>query len=357
MKYTHTITNEKGSTLSIKVSVPFEEIQDFRGPSIENLSKNLSIDGFREGKAPQDVVEKHLGETTILQAMAEYAIQEIYPEILSKEEIPAIGQPGVSITKLAEGNNLEFTILTEVLPTITLSEKDCAKAAKKAVKSIEKEQIGAKEVGQGILELRKMRAHQKMTLESKDGKEPKKLADITEEDLEPLTDAWVKELGDFKNVDEFKTKLRENMEQEAENKFTEKRRIAIIDSLLEKASIDTPTLLVQHELERMMHQFEHDVTMQGMTLEKYFEAIGKTREDMLETWKEDAKKRANTHLLLEHIAKEVSIEADKEKLEEEMKTINEQYKDMKEYNEENARAYLQDVLRNQAVFEWLESQI
>jgi FKBP-type peptidyl-prolyl cis-trans isomerase (trigger factor) len=302
-------------------------------------------------------LEKKIGEPAILQAMAEMAIQDIYPDILVKEKINAIGQPGVSITKLAEGNNLEFKVITEVLPELNLTEKDIVKSVKKSVKGIKKEEIGNEQVKSGIFELRKMRAHQKMTMESPDGKEPKKLGDITEEDLDPMTDEWVKELGEFENVADFEKKLKENMIVEAENKFTEKRRIAMIDALLDNASIDTPGTLVQHELERMMHQFEHDVTMQGMTLDKYFEVIGKTREETMDGWKEDAEKRANTHLLLEYLANTLSLEADPEKLESEMKVINEQYKDMKEYNEDNAKAYITEVLRNQAVFEWLEDQV
>ena len=61
-------------------------------------------------------------------------------------------------------------------------------------------------------------------------------------------------------------------------------------------------------------------------------------------------------LLLSHIASEEKIEVSDEEIEKEVSNILEQYKDQKNIDENNVRAYVSQVLTHQKVFEFLEKQ-
>ena len=119
-KKAFTVTPEKGSQLKIEGEIPFSELEAERAAAIKHLGAKVKLDGFRDGHIPPAVLEKHLGEMTILAEMAERAIGHMYPHILEAHEIDAIGYPQISITKIAAGNPLEFTATVAVWPTISL---------------------------------------------------------------------------------------------------------------------------------------------------------------------------------------------------------------------------------------------
>jgi len=95
--------------------------------------------------------------------------------------------------------------------------------------------------------------------------------------------------------------------------------------------------------------------MAGMTTEQYLESTKKTRESMREEMRETGKKRAYMQLLINKIASDNDIHADKEKVEHELGHAMEMYKDNKDFDEDRARAYFESIFLNQAVLEYLES--
>ncbi|MFH0969014.1 MAG: trigger factor [Patescibacteria group bacterium] len=114
------ITKLPHSEISIKVSVPWEEWKAFLDQAVFDLSKDMKIPGFRPGKAPKNMVEQKIGKENILQNAAEKAIQKTYAGIIGEGKIDAIGAPKAEISKLAEGNELEYKIVTAVIPEIEL---------------------------------------------------------------------------------------------------------------------------------------------------------------------------------------------------------------------------------------------
>src|SRR6187551_1612714 len=97
-----------------------EDFASFEKEAIAEIGKDVEFPGFRKGHVPENVLLKNIPEIKILEEMAERAIMKVYPEILEKEKIDAIGRPEIMLTKLAKGNPLEFKILTTVLPEVTL---------------------------------------------------------------------------------------------------------------------------------------------------------------------------------------------------------------------------------------------
>lgn len=108
------------SEIEIKVTVAWEDWKNQIDLAVENLSKNVKMDGFRPGKAPRSYVEKAVGTKAILEEASEKAIQKTYAELLKKEKINAIGAPKAELLKLAEGNELEYKIKVAVLPEVQM---------------------------------------------------------------------------------------------------------------------------------------------------------------------------------------------------------------------------------------------
>ncbi len=110
------------SQVEINLSIPWEKWKKFFQETINNFSREIKVEGFRPGKVPREIIEQKVGLETILNQSAEKAIQNDYAQVIQKEKIEAIGAPQVELLKLAEGNDLEYKIITAVMPEVELKD-------------------------------------------------------------------------------------------------------------------------------------------------------------------------------------------------------------------------------------------
>lgn len=346
----------ENSQIEISVVLPKKDLEKYREEVEKEAIKNVKIDGFREGHVPKEKAMKEISSMKILEEMAQRAISASYVEVLEKTKIKAIGHPEIMITKIAEDNDLEFKLITAVLPDVKLG--DYKKIAKEEMKKEESIDVTDREIDDAIDNIRKMRAQQTMSENVKEGEVAKSWNDIKDEDLPELDDEFVKSVGKFENIDDFKKKITENIKSEKEAKNIEKKRIAIIDGILDdkKTELDVPKMMVDYEIDKMMHEFEGNIAMTGMKFDEYLKSINKTKDDYKKEWNDQGVKRAKMQLLLSHIASEEKIEASDEDIEKEVSSILDQYKDQKNIDGDNVRAYVSQVLTHQKVFEFLEEK-
>lgn len=323
--------------VEIQSAIPAEEFAEHIKETLQSFAKEITVPGFRKGSAPEKIVREKIGEASLLSEAAESAIAHAYGHILDIEKIDAVGRPIVSITKIAEGNPLEFTIRTGVLPKI--EKLDYIKIAKtENAKKSESVEVTDTDVEKALENIRKGRA-----IAPKEGEEIK---------LPELTDEFAKSLGDFKNVADLKAKVRENLTHEKEHRAKEKKRLALIDALAGAVSVTMPRVMIESELDRMIAQMRHDIERMGLSFDEYLKHLKKSEADMRKEWEKDAEKKAKLDLALEYIAKEEKIVADKAKVETEMKHVVEQHKDI---DLDRAHAYFENAFKTQAVFDYLES--
>jgi FKBP-type peptidyl-prolyl cis-trans isomerase (trigger factor) len=343
------INTLENKMIEIKGEIPADIFEGYRDPAIARIGAEMEIDGFRKGKAPANVIEKKVGEENVLREMAEMAIAKAYPEIIKENNLDAIGQPLVSLTKLAKDNPLGFSIKTAVMPEMTLP--DYKKIAKQNSKEAEIE-VTEKEVEDALLQVRKMRAHQEMHEKGieHDDHNPQ---NIKEEDLPELTDELAKTFGPFETVDALKKAVKENLETDKKRQEQEKVRIAIVEKIVEETKAEIPDMLIEIETENMLGRLRADLERFGSKFEDYLKNLGKNEEEMRKEWRAEAEKRAKLQLVIEKIAEKEDIQADKELVDSEVKKVAEAYPDT---NEVRARQYIEATLRNEEVFKFLESQ-
>lgn len=342
----------ENSEIEISVILPIAVVEKHRAQVEKETLSNISVDGFRKGHVPADIAAKQIQPMRVLEEMAQRAISDAYIDVLEETKIKAIGHPQIMITKIAEGSDLEFTLTTAALPEITLG--DYKKIAKAEMAKNDDVSIGEKEIQDAIDTIRKMRAQQTMTENAAEGEIAKSWNDIKSEDLPEVTDDFAKAVGKFEDVADFKAKIKENLIAEKESKNIEKKRIAIIEGILADSNIDVPNMMIDYEVTKMMHEFEGNIAMTGMDFGEYLKSINKTRDDYKIEWRPQGKQRAQTQLMLNEIATIEKIEASDIEIDAEVAKIMEQYKDQKNIDENNVKAYVSSVLTHQKVFEFLE---
>lgn len=322
--------------------------------ALKKIGGTVEIDGFRKGKVPENVLLAKVPEIRILEEAAEMALAEEYPKIIEAEKLDPIGRPEIFITKLARKNPLGFRIKTAVLPEIKLP--DYASLARKTVAGLKDEDtstaVSDEDVENTIMDIRKSRAPKIHMADAAAAEGDEKKEEVKEE-LPELNDEFVQSLGPFTNVADFRDKLKQNIRLEKENMVREKTRLKIIEAVIEKSKMELPALLVESELDKIMYRMESDITQMGLKFEDYLKHMNKSAEDIRKEFRSDAEKKAKLALVLAEIAKQEHIKADPEAVAQEVAHLLEHYKDA---DPERAAIHAENVLTNEKVFAFLESQ-
>lgn len=128
------------------------------------LGKEMRLPGFRQGKAPEALVEKNANPATLQSEFLERAVNLLYVTALSEENLRPVAQPEVKISKFVPFETLEVEIEVEVVGKITLPDYKKIKLAKKKVT------VTAKDVDAVLDQLKQRDAEKKdVTRASKNG--------------------------------------------------------------------------------------------------------------------------------------------------------------------------------------------
>ena len=353
-----TITKKEalpGSMFVIEGDISAESLEAQRKNALDKFQHMFVIDGFRKGHIPEKILIERVGELGVVEEEGSLALEKFYEEIIDDAKIHAIGQPKVSITKIAPSQPMGFKIETAVSPEVTLPDyKKLAKVAM-AKDKVEKQEVLVEdvEVEEAIIDIRKSVAHRKFHEthgHDEEGAE-RHNHDIKDEELPEVNDEFVKGLGDFKDVEDFKIKLRSNILNEKQVKTREKKRIEIIDSIIGETKVEVPELLIESELFKMVGQFKDSISSMGISYEEYLAKIKKSEEDIKVEWKDEAKKRATIQLVLNKIATDEKIKAGEQEVKYQVDQLTPFYK---EADPHRIHIYVETMMTNEKVWKFLE---
>jgi trigger factor len=359
MSYTTKIKKLPKSEVEMEISLPADLLAEARKKAITMFCNSLDISGFRPGHVPENIVIEKVGEGKILEEAVDILLQEHFPKVMLQEKLDIIGRPKISVIKLAIGNPVEFKAVFAVMPEFELPDykKIAADIIKKSASAkgsdVTKEdtEVSEKEIGDVLLQIRKNKAHFDWHNAHKDETDHNH-PEIKDEYLPELNDELAKEAGNFKNLDELKEKVKENIIAEKRARNAEKKRASIMDELVKKTKIDMPEILIEHETEKSLSLMKADVERMSGKFEDYLTHIKKTEEDLKKDLRESSEKKAMIQLIFNKIAETEKLEPNKEIMENEVKEVMIHYP---EADETNARIYVATILLNAEVLKLLEN--
>lgn len=136
--------------VELTIELTQQEMKPFLDKAAQEISREMSLPGFRPGKAPYTVVEKQVGAQRILQHAAEFAVQWSFPEAIRQHSLITIGSPTIELQKLAPGNPLVYVAVVALVPEIKLGEYGKFKGKHKPV------QVEEKDIDATLDEVRRM---------------------------------------------------------------------------------------------------------------------------------------------------------------------------------------------------------
>ena len=118
-----------------------------------------------------------------------------------------------------------------------------------------------------------------------------------------------------------KETLAARKEQQAEGEYVDK----LLEKLSEQTKIELPEEMIGDEIHRMIHQYEDNLKMQGITLEQFYQFTNSNEDMLKEQMKDEAVKRIKYRLMLEEIIKLEKLTATDEEADKEASEIASKY--------------------------------
>lgn len=114
----------KDSQTKLKITVDPDVLKRARKAVIDEHRPSVKAKGFREGNAPDKVVEREVGAEHLKGDILDRALSIAYSQALKDNEIEPLAQPEVNVTKFVPYEQLEFTAIVEHVPEFELPKYD-----------------------------------------------------------------------------------------------------------------------------------------------------------------------------------------------------------------------------------------
>ncbi len=117
-------TVEKIASNKVKLSfdVDSAKFDEAMGKAYLKVRNQVSIPGFRKGKAPRKMIENMYGEGVFYDEAFELVFDEVYGPAIEENKIEVVDRPEIEIQEIGAGKNLKFTCEVFVVPEVTLGE-------------------------------------------------------------------------------------------------------------------------------------------------------------------------------------------------------------------------------------------
>lgn len=373
------------SAAKLTIELTDEELAKYRSLTSEQLSKKIKIPGFREGKAPLEVVEKQVGHERFASYVLENALSRSYAKAVVDEKLNVATSPKVEIKN---EKPLKYEAEVALMPEATVKDyknikipKENAEVQEKeleeAMKDFQKYYATLKQVERPVkkgdrveidfegtdmagtpLEGTRSKNHplivgegmmltdfEENLVEMK--KDETKSFNVTfpkdyhhkpfqgkvvnfkvavrriEEVMIPeISEAFIEQVtGTKMTTDELKERFKKNIHAEKENAARMKREDKFLEQALKQVEVELPDMLIGEEVEYMTSELKSDLEKKGMDLKKYLEKLKKDEKDLQKEMHTEAEKRLKLRFALQFLFKEEKIEVSDPNLEKEIEKL------------------------------------
>jgi len=359
----------ENSQVEIKIEMEPAEIDKYMEKAYNRLVHKVSVPGFRKGKAPRDVLERHIGKDALFKEALEDLIPQTYKEALEEQKLEPIAQPQF---ELIQTEPLIFKALVPLKPTVKLGDYAKIKVESQPVE-VNKEDVEStmeqlkqqhailspverpvqfgdivtididgekdgepfpirKDVAYEVLKEAKLPLpgfaenlegmskdeeksfvlsyppdYEMQELAGKDHAFRVTAKEIKEKTLPEVNDEFAKTLGK-EDTASLREEIASNLKARAEERARMELEQKAVDAAVEISEVEYPPVLVDKEIERMLSDEARHFTEGIAGLENYLKTIGKTLEGHMEELRPTASQRVVRSLILGKLAETEKIE-------------------------------------------------
>ncbi len=395
----HEIKRLPKSQVQIKVTVPSEKMEEYRKKATAEISKDVSVKGFRPGHVPPEVLKQHVDEKYIIAHAQELAIQNSYAEIVVSEKIQVVARPHVHIES---DEPLTYTATVAVMPEVevkdhksikvklgesSVNEKDMEdvindmrkygtiymdveREAKKGdrleidfegfddegkavlntksqnhpviigentlIPGFEEELVGLKKGEDKEFDITFPKDYGKKDFQNKKLKFKVKVNRVEEPSIPDFDDALIERVtGKKQSTEEFKKELTTNIQAKKEQEAKQKQENEYLEKLLAITKVELPDALIDEEVQFLLDDIKDEIGQKGLEFGKFLEQVKTTEDELRAKYRPEAEKRLKIRLALQYLIKAEAIEISEEE-------VNSELEKVKSFYPENQHSTIQD---------------
>lgn len=111
---------ENNNELKLEFTIEANKFDEGMKKVYAKTAKYINIPGFRKGKAPMAVVEKHYGPEVFYEDTFNEIVPEEYEKELKENGIEAVSKPNIEVKQIGKGQDLIFTAIIQTKPEVKL---------------------------------------------------------------------------------------------------------------------------------------------------------------------------------------------------------------------------------------------
>ncbi len=121
MKVTKEQLEEKNRA-KLEIEIDAEQFEEAVQKAYLKMRKNVTVPGFRKGKAPRKMMEKMYGEGVFYEEAVDYLLNHTYAEAVDDSGIEPVDRPEIEVKQIGNGESFIYTATVTVKPEVTLGE-------------------------------------------------------------------------------------------------------------------------------------------------------------------------------------------------------------------------------------------
>jgi trigger factor len=349
--------------VKLTIEVPFEELKTNLDHAYREVARQVRVPGFRPGKVPPRIIDQRIGRGPVLEQAVNEAVPELYSKALAENEVAALGQPELEITRLDDGKELAFTAEVDIRPNFDLPSLDSLTV------TVDNAEVSPDEVEEYLTALRERFASLKtvdravqsgdfvsidlsaavdgepvddaqasgisyevgsesmldgldealigtsagdtktFTAELAGGGHAGETADVLVtvnsvkvKELPGLDDEFAQSASEFDTVGELRASTRKQLEAVRRAGQAGQARQRALDALLEQLDIPLPERIVEAEIEHRKQSLQSQLDQAGLTYEAYLEANGISNDKLESDFAEAARRAVTAGFILDKLA-------------------------------------------------------
>lgn len=377
------------SQVELTVELDKQDLLKYVDKTEKRLARELKVEGFRPGKAPQEMVRKTVGEEALRQETMETAIRMSLAEVLDREKLDIIDRGDLKI-KENPADKLVYQIMLTLFPEVKLGEYKGLVIKRGEIS------VGDEEVKKVIDDVMRSRAtlaevdrpaqtgdRVEVDFEVKDGGQtieggksqnhpiilgeekfmpgfensivglkkgetksfsltvPKdyyqktiagkllnfevKVNKVEDRVLPRLDNEFAKSVGRFSSVSELEASIKQGLMAEKEIKERDRARLAILQRVVDESKTELPKLLVERQLDSLISGFDNELHQNGLELGLYLAHIGKTQDQLRTEWRSRAENQVKINLIARAIAQAEKLRVSEDDVETELQAVLQSY--------------------------------
>lgn len=369
------VKREPPSRAVLEVELPPEDLQKGLEEALTRLNRRVTIPGFRRGRAPKVLLQRFVGKDAVYEEAVNLLVPDAYASAIDQAGVRPITRPQIQVESVEEGKPLRFTATVDLPPEVSLGDYRAIRVPP------EQAVVTDADIDSAIEDLRRRNAHlvalegrpvaegdyvlgrvveaagdqarlqpgKEYLIEIGGGTYPEEVerslvgvsvgerktvtttdpastvtlevGGLKRKELPELSDEFAKTAANVGTVQGLRDLLRARMQQEVEARVRQAYEEKVIDALLQGATIDVPSSLIEHELQHLVGDLTESLSRRGLTLQRYLQATEKTEQQMLDELRPSAERRIRTELAIDEFSRQEGVKPVQEEIDREVENV------------------------------------